>query len=370
MAIDLSTFPCPSCGGPLKHNPETQMIDCEYCGSAFTDEYFKELEEKENAKNGAAETEKAEEDAPKVDWTKEGVVREELLENQAGLFCQSCGAEVVCDGITLATECMYCGNPQIIKKNIDKVKRPDYVLPFYITKENAQKKLMDFYKGKLFLPKSFKDKNRVSKIAGMYVPFWLFSGKGDGGVSYAATKSHVYRSGDYRITETEHYRIYREGSVAFNKVPVDASSKMQDNFMDGLEPYSYDKLKPFAEQYTAGFFAENFDVDVQTCGERSEARMIRSTKDTFKSSVTGYDTVIQSSSNLEVKDIQVDYALLPVWMLNTKYKDKMYQFAINGETGRVSGELPIDKIKRNLFFFAVTVAAYFPVLLIVNFILK
>ena len=115
--------------------------------------------------------------------------------------------------------------------------KPDFIIPFKLSKEDAVKALKNHYKGKILLPKSFTQENHVQKIQGVYVPFWMFDGEAEGDARYAATRSHTYRSGDYEITETEHYDVYRAGWIAFEKIPADASSKMPDDHMDSIEPY-------------------------------------------------------------------------------------------------------------------------------------
>ncbi len=334
MTEELIKYQCPECLGPLHFDAETQMIVCDYCDSKYPENYFETEQEPQTEE---------------VDWATEGVVRQnEVLEEQSGFICTSCGAEVVSDRNTVATECMYCSNPVVISNNISGVVKPDVILPFKISKEQAEQMLKDFYKGKVLLPNTFTDENRIKKIAGMYVPFWLYSGKGDGNATYDGQEIEKYTSGDYEITKTKHYDIYRSGNLKFSKIPVDASRKMEDEYMDGLEPFEYHDLKKFSPQYMAGFFADKFDVDVNECRERAKVRAINSTGSAFMRTITGFDRVSLKNADINFIEDDTHYALFPVWMLNTKYHGKIYTFAINGQTGKVSGELPIDKMKKFL----------------------
>ncbi len=354
MSENVLKYQCPACGGPVHFDPNEQLIVCDYCDSKYPEDHFKDQED-----------EKKEE--PEVDWKKSGFVHEEM-EDQIGFICTSCGAEIVSDANTAATECMYCGNPIVLGEKVSGMLKPDLILPFKIDKPEAENLLRKFYDKKFLLPKTFKDQNRISKITGMYVPFWLFSGKGDGEISYKATISRTYRDGKYDCTEFKHFQVFRDGSVCFEKVPVDASKKMEDNYMDGLEPYNYEELKEFSPEFMAGFFADKFDVDVAESSQRARARIIQSTKNAIRGTVTGYSSVTETTSNVDMKDDEVKYALLPVWMLNTKYNGKMYHFAINGQTGKVSGDLPIDKVKRILVTLGITVASYIPLALLAYFL--
>ncbi len=346
MSEDLLKYQCTACGGPLHFDVNKQLIICDYCDSEYTKEYFKEEEE------GQSE---------KIDWNIEGTVKDhEVIGEQSGFICSSCGAEIVSDGNTVATECMYCGNPVVITNNVSGMVKPDMVLPFKIDKVEAEKLLKQFYNKKFLLPSTFKDQNRISKIVGMYIPFWLFTGKGEGDIVFDARNVKKWTSGEYRYTETKIYHANRAGDLQFEKVPVDASKKMLDNYMDGLEPYDYNDLKSYSSTYMAGYFADKFDVSVDECSERAKIRIVNSTIDTMKETVTGYSTVSVKNSNIKMSNDEISYVLLPVWMLNTKYKDKMYQFAINGQTGKVSGELPIDKLKKNLLFAGIALATFIP----------
>ncbi len=350
MAETILKYQCPTCGGPVHFDAKTQMILCDYCESKFPENYFDEKTE-----------EKTEEDKPKekIDWKKEGFVKERVvLENQIGFICSSCGAEVVSDGNTAATECMYCGNPIVLNENVSEMLTPDLIIPFKIDKKQAEKYLEEFYNNKFLLPKAFKDKNRIKKITGMYVPFWLYSAKENGNIIYDARKTSTWSDNDYIYTKTKFYDVVRVGNLEFDKIPVDASQKMKDNYMDGLEPYNYDDLVEFSPSYMAGYFADKFDVNVDECLERAKTRMENSTSETIRNSVTGYTSVIERSKTLTNSELDINYSLFPVWMLNTKYHDKIYQFAINGQTGKVSGDLPIDKRKRNLLFLGITLATY------------
>ncbi len=349
MSDQVLKYQCPACTGPMRFDSAKQMVVCDYCGSEYSESYFE---------NEVEETEK-------VDWKIQGNVKEEeVLEHQTGFTCTSCGAEIVSDGNTAATECMYCGNPIVLTDHISGMVKPDFVLPFKIDKNEAERKLKNFYNKKILLPSAFKDKNRIKKIAGMYVPFWLFSGKGDGYLHMEGTTSTTRREGDYKITTTRHYDVSRAGTVDFQRIPVDSSKKMEDNYMDGLEPYDYSELKDFAPSYMAGFFADKFDVSLDECTPRVKVRVENSTKEALRATVKGYSSVSEISSGIDFVTEEVKYAMLPVWMLNTKYEDIMYHFAINGQTGKVSGDLPIDKMKKRILQAVLTVACYIPLAMI------
>lgn len=269
--------------------------------------------------------------------------------------CPSCGAELICDESTAATSCPYCGNPTVVPGQFGGTLRPDFVLPFKLSKEDAVAALKKHYKGKVFLPKSFTAGNHIQEIKGVYVPFWMFDGEAEGDARYAATRSRTYRSGDYEVTETEHYDVFRSGSVAFEKVPVDASSKMPDDYMDSIEPYDYTELKPFSTAYLPGFLADKFDVTVEQSRERADKRCENTLAAALRDTVKGYNTCTSKGGSTSLKRGKVHYALMPVWMLNTKWNGKDFLFAMNGQTGRLVGELPVSRGRFWALFAAIAV---------------
>ena len=211
-----------------------------------------------------------------------------------------------------------------------------------LSMEDAIKALREHYKGKILLPKTFTNENHVQEIRGVYVPFWMFDGKAMGDARYEATRSHSYTSGDYEITKTEHFDIYRAGSVTFEKVPVDASSKMPDDHMDSIEPYDYKGLKSFSTAYLPGFLADKYDVSVEESRERADQRCEGTLDAALRSSVKGYDTCTRLAGSTDLARGKVHYALMPVWMLNTKWQGKDFLFAMNGQTGKLVGDLPVS----------------------------
>ncbi len=335
MEENLLKYQCPCCNAPLQFDAISQKVKCFACNNEFEksvlEEYRIALEDMDTQ--------------PEIDWTEVTMQDMVPMEEQKGYICQSCGAEIVADANTSATECLYCGNPVVLPKQVSGMFQPDYIVPFKLDKETAKKRLMNFYKGKYLLPKEFKDSNRIEHMQGMYVPFWLFDCNSSGTVNYMGTRSSSWSDAKNIYTKTSYYSLLRSGSINFNRVPVDASSKMEDEYMDGVEPFDYREMKPFDTMYMAGYFADKFDVTVDDTKERIQLRVENSLKDQLRTTVVGYNgvTVKQANVSMHMKDVR--YALMPVWVLNTKYNGENYKFIMNGQTGKVAGKLPIDKKK-------------------------
>lgn len=258
-------------------------------------------------------------------------------------ICQSCGGELMCDANTAATTCPYCDNPVVLSQRVAGALRPDLVIPFQLDKEAAKAALLRHYKGKPLLPKCFKDENRLEKLQGVYVPFWLFDADADADVHFRGTKVRTWMDSNYTYTQTRHYSIHRRGAVAFRGVPVDGSNKMANDLMESIEPYDLSKAVDFETAYLAGFLADKYDVDADTAAPRANERIRTSAVQAMESTVVGYSTLTAQNTNIRLENSHVRYALFPVWMLSTRYRDTDYIFAMNGQTGKMVGNLPCDK---------------------------
>lgn len=257
--------------------------------------------------------------------------------------CQSCGGEIVADETTGATSCPYCDNPVVMTGQFSGQLRPEYVIPFKLDKEAAKAGLKKHLLGKKLLPKVFKDQNHIDEVKGIYVPFWLFDTDARGSVNYRATKVRHWNEGDYRVTETSHYHIYREGNMGFNNVAIDGSSKMPDDLMESIEPFDFKEAVEFQPAYLAGYLADKYDVTADQNQARANERVRASVVDTLKNTVVGYSSVIAEGSNISLNNAKAKYALYPVWVLTTRWNDQTFIFGMNGQTGKFVGNLPCDK---------------------------
>ncbi len=338
MATQITNYQCPSCTGPLHFHGESGKLECEYCGTNYEVEVIEQIYRDKDEAAAAVGTE------PQWDMTMVGGDwSEEEAAKLRAYSCPSCGAELIMDDTTAATSCPYCNNPTIVPGQFKDDLKPDYVIPFKLDKNAAIKALKDYYKGKKLLPKSFTSGNHIEEIKGVYVPFWLFDGKADASMRFMGTRSYMRRSGDYEITTTEFYRVVREGNISFEKIPVDGSSKMPDTHMDAIEPYNYGELKAFSTAYLPGYMADKYDMDIEVCIERANLRIENSTESALSATTTGYLSLTREYSNIDLTQGEVKYALMPVWMLATKWKDQEFLFAMNGQTGKLIGDLPVDK---------------------------
>jgi len=338
---------CPCCGGTLHFDSHSQDIVCPFCDSHFSLNDLK-------AYTDDLATDK-EEDAS---WDESQVqaYTDKEMEGMKVYSCDSCGGEIIVDETSSSTACPYCGNNILVSKQLSGDLKPNYVIPFKNDKDNVLANLKSFFKKKPLLPGSFSKDNVVEEVKPLYVPYWLFDADVDGRVRFKGEKTRTWSDSNYDYKETKYYSIVRDGNIAFDHVPVDGSKKMEDKLMESIEPYDFNEAVEFNAGYLAGIAADRYDVSKDETFGRATERCRQGTIQAFRSDVHGYSNVSVSDSSLQLSNTSAAYALYPVWILNTKWKNKSFRFAVNGQTGKVAGDLPISKGKASLFwtmFFAI-----------------
>lgn len=183
----------------------------------------------------------------------------------------------------------------------------------------------------------------MKNLKGYYVPYWLFDCDASAEMSFNATRTRAWSDSEYDYLETSYYLVNRAGGMEFYHVPVDGSTEMDDDTTESIEPFDYGALTEFNPAYLAGYETDKYDVDAKAAEGRAKERLYRSAEQVMRGTVSGYDTVTVKHRYLDAKNGKVHYALLPVWMFETVYNGKKYQFAINGQTGKMVGELPVDR---------------------------
>lgn len=374
------------------------MLACEYCGSTFTAEQIQQIMAQRQAKadakaeeNAAKEAARAAQDQAGAEGaaaagaapaaaanaaTPQGDPIQAFLdrapwttaseENMVSYTCRSCAAELLVDSTTAITECPYCGNQDIIPNQVTGAMKPDYIIPFKLTHDQAIAGLQEHYRGKSLLPRAFTDRNHIEHIQGVYVPFWLYTYNAHGTVTYRGERIRTWVDGrGDTMQETSIFDVSRTGNMEFRNIPADGSSKMPDAHMDAIEPYDFSELQPFNVAYLPGFAAERYDQDAEAMQHRATGRMENSVITALASTVTGYDNVVPEQKSISADLEAVHYALLPVWMLHTRWKDNDYLFAMNGQTGKMIGDLPIDGKKQALFFLLPAILLFIIVFVVV-----
>lgn len=336
--MEAVIYKCPNCGGELTFKPETQDFGCDFCLSRFTEEEIK--------KSCA----KAENSIPDKE-------QQDFSEHTNLYHCASCGAEIMCEDNETATFCYYCHEPVILSGKMLGEFKPSKVIGFKRTREDAERQFKDWCSKRHFLPKDFVSAKQLEKMTGLYVPFWVADC--DIKADYAGTGKIVrsWTSGSYRYTETKEFAVTRKADIYAQGIPADGESKIDDLLMESIEPFDYTQAKDFSMSYLSGFFADKYDVDKAGVFPRIKERADRASRQVINNSIVGYTSVIPIKQDYKILNTDWEYMLLPVWFMTYRYNGKVYSFAVNGQTGKLAGTPPLNKLKLKLVSLGAGIAA-------------
>ena len=335
---------CPACGAKITWKPDKQSFVCDYCASSFS------LEEMQKYNNAST----LENNKVKVDLEKIT-----SKDNMDVYRCKNCGAEIMADETTTATFCVYCGSTAILKNKIDEGVFPNLIIPFKNKKEDAIEAFKKVVK-KPLTPKKFKDPNNIKKITGIYIPFWAYDVESNGTINFSCTDVRTWSDFDYIYTQTSTYSCEVKEHLEFNKVLADGSSRFPDDLMDSLEPFDYKDLVDYNHAYLSGFLAEKYDIDENISFARAKQRSMNTSIDMAKSA-TRHQTSVVTGNSLNISNKKCYYIMLPVWMVSVKYKEKDYIFAMNGDTGKIVGNIPIG-VKEFMFWMILVLLVSFGII--------
>ncbi len=330
--MDFVEYKCPCCGAALKFSSGAQKLKCDSCGNKYDVEALKEWKEVDG---NAPE--------PELHWEFQKEAQGAKRTADGKYICPSCAGEIEVDEDTVSTKCPYCDNVVVIRATASGEFEPDAMIPFQVEAGDARQRLENFCRGKRLLPRDFKNKSYLKNLKGYYVPYWLFDCDARADMSFRATRVHTWSDSEYDYVDTSHYLVHRGGEMEFYHVPVDGSTEMDDRTTESIEPFDYAGLTDFNPAYLAGYETDKYDVDEKTAEVRAKERLYNTAETALRNTVTGYGSVVAQRRQMGTKGGRVSYALLPVWLFETIYDKKKYQFAINGQTGRMVGELPVDK---------------------------
>lgn len=328
------TYKCPHCDAGLIFDPQSGCFACEYCRAQFTEEELNAPKAQSDVSGGGpAEASEGE------DWPQNSLYR-----------CPNCGAEVITDDTTAATFCVYCHNPVILSGKVEGTYKPDHVIPFLIDKTKVQGLFQEWCGKKKFIQDEFLKQAKGDLLMGVYYPFWVVDSKVTAGMSARGEKVRTWRSGNTEYTETSVYTVIREGDIDFNDIAVTALDKKQAHILDGVHPYDMTKMVPFSAAFLSGFLAEKRNIEKENARPAVEQVITESSKSMLLSTMPGYSSLSVISEKAVPVNENWLYLMLPAWMFTYKYKGEDYYFAMNGESGKIAGRVPVSSKKLSILF--------------------
>ncbi len=337
--MEAVQYKCPACGAALKFDAEKQDFTCEYCDSVFKEEdFFKPDESLDVDKAKAEEKESAE------------------YENAVLYSCPSCGAEIITDETTAATTCYYCSNPVVLSGKLSGELKPDSIIPFKIDKDSAISKFKEFCGKKKFLPEDFISQSHIKEIKGVYFPYWYVDCKSNGSLNAKSRHVRSWIVGDIKYTETTVKSHFRQGEMQIINMPEAALKSKDKDIMKYVCPFNSADFVPFSMSYLSGYFAERRNIEKSEIENEIDKKIKDFSQKKLKSSINEANVTV-SDSLINVSKKSWRYNLLPVWVLSYKHKEKNYIYALNGQTGKVYGELPVCNKKLAALFAGVAAGA-------------
>ena len=323
---------CPQCGGVMDFDPNIGAMACPYCG------YEEEIVQEEAG--SAAELDFA--SAEKVENCNWGTEKKQIV-------CKSCGAETIYDALDVSNECPYCGSNQVMEANDENTIAPGGVVPFSVTSEKASENFKKWIGGKFFCPKLAKESARAEAFKGIYLPYWTFDTNTVSKYSgqYGIDRQEKDKQGNIK-TVTDWHRTSGIYKLAIDDELVQGSERHDSAMLKGLEPFETEKNVPYKPEYVAGFVAERYSVGLKSAWEKAKASISWKIKGKIS------DKIIKDNKADKVKDVKIrtvyndityKYLMLPIWCSSFKYNDKVYQFMVNGQTGKVYGKTPVSVAK-------------------------
>ena len=327
----VKTYRCPNCSANITFMPQTGMMHCEYCGKSYPTEEIIKYEKERGASSEQ----------------KQATVRMQIL------HCNSCGAELAYNGVEASSFCAYCGQSTVVLERVEECLKPDYILPFKITQEQAEKTIRKKLSSGFFVPKEIK-KFTVDRLYGIYIPYWFYD------IYYGDEQFWRYKEG-----KAERF-VRSVSETRCRNLTIDASENLSNESSECLEPYDTGELVEFDPSYLSGFYSDRYDSG----HEKTDAIAIERARKLFDKEVKDKleYKMIDAELELDYSDpvyriIGVKYAFLPAWFLTFRNEEKPYTIMVNGQTGKMVGSVPYDKKKTSIIFILLSLVASSPFLL-------
>ena len=323
---------CPGCGATVTYDPETLSMTCKFCG------YSRQLPKPEEVAK----------DVEEIDFTT-ATQRASLDWGQArkSLTCKSCGATTVFDATDTASCCPYCGSTQVMP--VDDMKdamAPGGVVPFEISQQKASELFKSWIKGKFFAPGAAKKSCEANNFSGVYLPFWTYDSQTTSPYNVRLAYRYQRKNQD---GSTETYYEYKNFFGIYEKFVDDEvvyASKRTDNpYINAVKNFDFKKLRPYSPEFIAGFLAERYTVgldDGWQIAKNQIKNQLRGEIGQYEKSRQHADMVDSVNFNTDFAKVTFKYVLAPIWIANYKFNNEIFNFVVNGQTGKIAGKSPVS----------------------------
>ncbi|MER1987536.1 MAG: hypothetical protein ABS948_16785 [Solibacillus sp.] len=326
---------CTACGASIEFNPNAGNLKCPYCGHE-TDIARPENEDDQVAQELDFSTA---EQTGNFDWGTD----------KKTVICKSCSAETIYDALQTADSCPYCGSNQVMESNDTNSLAPNGVCVFEVTDKQAGENFQTWIKGKWFTPSEAKRSARADAFEGVYIPYWTFDTKTSSRYTakYGIDRTVKDRDGKER-TETDWYTTSGFYQEFIDDHLIMASTRYDRNMLNELKPFNVLNNKVYQPEYVTGFLAERYSIGLKEGWNLARKEIHAHLEDQIENTIRRNhhaDSVSNVQFSTTHENITYKYLLVPIWLSSFQFKDKVYQFMVNGQTGKVSGDAPISPLR-------------------------
>jgi len=332
-------FPCGSCGAAAFFDPESQSLKCGYCGSITEiDELDEEILEHDFQSSLDHE--------PKEKWQGDTKVMQ----------CENCGGQTVLEDSATADKCSFCGSPHVVSLSEFSGIKPESLIPFKIPRKQVKKLFKKWISRKPFAPRSLKKEYKGDKINGIYIPYWTYDSDSftayaaEAGTYYYVTQSYTVMVNGKPQRRTRQVRKTRWRRVSgaydrfFNDLLVNASNSKNRKMVAGVEPFRIEGLVGYKPDYLSGFAAERYAVPLKEGWGIARGEAVHILRNEITRKINA-DEVRNLRLKTSYSEIKYRHTLFPLWISSYMYRKKVFNYMVNGQTGRFSGKAPVSALK-------------------------
>lgn len=326
IRVNTETVKCRGCGANMRFDPDKNVLVCDHCGNV-QDLNDQSVAEELNFIDGINNDKK---------WS----------EDRTMMFrCDNCGAKIVLSKDETATSCPFCGTNHVQKVDDLSGLKPNAVLPFAFGKDKASEFSKKWAKKRIFAPRKFKKSLKSENLNGIYTPCFTFDSVTTSVYSGRIGKTRTRTVGSGKNRRTQTYTVWRNISGTFYKnfddILITAGKKCNQKTVDKLSPYPTNDSKEFNEKYLLGFMAYQYDEELTECWSDAKSKMDvilrKKILDQYDHDRVAYLNVSTTHEHVTYK-----YVMLPVYVGNFNFKRKLYNFFVNGTSGKVTGKTPVS----------------------------
>ena len=327
-------FNCPQCGADTAYSATDAGLTCVHCG------YYEAPRQKTVGRQ-----------AERFEFTVETMERVShgWGEARKELQCQGCAAYTTIGTDSLTHTCPFCGSNQVIQHAAPQdVLRPRFLIPFKIESNDCHAIAREWLGQSWMTPNALQRVASIANFTGIYLPFWTFESttKANWKAEVGHTETERYYSNGKWRTRTKTVWKWESGRVTLpiSDLLIEGTSRVSPILLGQVNGYNLHALAAYEPKFLAGFQAQAYDIQLQAAWTQARHHMREETRQACRNQAST-SKIRNFSMNLDFDDEGWRYILLPMYLAVYKFEEKTFQVMVNGQTGEIAGQRPVDWLK-------------------------